>query len=163
MAEQQAPTPNLYQQSVTFAGALEALLNIIEDIDLPDGQYLTACNALKFLHDNKTTIVQRIVQNPVVVEHFQRARRPPRRSETIQTDSEKLQSGKYTRCRKCDRIVQTGASSMNAHQQRVVCRKIFTSKTLSVDFQSTDLVGYMNIINAIQRWGLRSGKDWAWR
>jgi len=163
MAAEQTPTPNLYQQSVTFAGALEALLNIIEDIDLPDGQYLTACNALKFLHDNKTTIVQRIVQNPVVVEHFTRARRPQRRSETIQTDSEKLQSGKYCRCRKCDRIVQTGASSMNAHQQRVVCRKIFTSKTLSVDFQSTDLVGYMNIINAIQRWGLRSGKDWAWR
>jgi len=52
---------------------------------------------------------------------------------------------------------------MNAHQKRVVCRKIFTSKTLAVDFQSTDLVGYMNIINAIQRWGLRSGKDWAWR
>ena len=65
MAAQQAPLPNLYQQSVTFAGALQALLEIIEDVDLNDGQYLTACNALKFLHDNKTTLVNNIIQNPL--------------------------------------------------------------------------------------------------
>ena len=51
MAAEAAPLPNLYQQSVTFAGALQALLEIIEEVDLNDGQYLTACNALKFLHD----------------------------------------------------------------------------------------------------------------
>ena len=163
MAAQAAPLPNLYQQSVTFAGALNALLEIIEEVDLNDGQYLTACNALKFLHDNKTTLVNNIIQNPVVIEHFTRARRPQRRSEAIMTDDEKLRSGHYCRCRKCDRIIQTGDYKMRVHQERMVCRTIYSSKRMSVNFNSTDIVNYMAVIGAIQSWGLRTGREWAWR
>ena len=163
MAAQQAPLPNLYQQSVTFAGALQALLEIIEDVDLNDGQYLTACNALKFLHDNKTTLVNNIIQNPVVIEHFTRARRPQRRSEAILSDDEKLRSGHYCRCRKCDRIIQRGDYNMKSHQERMVCRTIYSSKKMSVNFNSTDIVNYMLVIGKIQSWGLRTGREWAWR
>ena len=70
--------PSLYIQSVSFAGALTVLLDIIDEGDLNDGQYLSACNALKYLHDNKTEIITNIITNPVVEEHMRRAGRPDR-------------------------------------------------------------------------------------
>jgi len=153
---------NTYQQSVSFMGALTALLDIIEEVDLNDGQYLTACNALKYLHDNKNTMVAAINETSVVQEHAARARRPERHNEIL-TDSEKIASGRFCRCSKCDRIVGRGRANMEQHQMRKVCRGQFAAKKLAVDFNRTNVADYMNVITAIQNWGVKTGREWAWR
>jgi len=152
-------TPSQYQQSVSFAGALSVLLDIIEEVELTDGQYLSACNALKYLHDNKTEIITNIITNPVVEEHMRRAGRPDR-SRKFLTDAQKIAGGRHCRCDRCDRVIVKG--SEEKHYERKICRATINSKKLSVKFKKTEVSKYINVITAIQDWGVKQKKEWAY-
>jgi len=151
--------PSLYIQSVSFAGALTVLLDIIDEVDLNDGQYLSACNALKYLHDNKTEIITNIITNPVVEEHMRRAGRPDR-SRQFLTDAQKIAGGRHCRCDRCDRVIVKGSEEI--HHGRKICIKMLNSKKLSVKFKKTEVSKYINVITAIQEWGFKHKKDWAY-
>ena len=149
--------PSLYQQSVSFAGALTVLLDIIDEVDLNDGQYLSACNALKYLHDNKTEIITNIITNPVVEEHLVRAGRNDR-SRKHMTDAQKIAGGRHCRCERCDRVIVKG--SEDEHEARKICVETMKSKRLSVKFKKTDVAKYINVITAIQDWARKTRQHW---
>ena len=127
------------QKSKIFMTALNELMGIVDDIskEMTDEQYLNASNAMKRLYDNKITIVNNIMQTPIVREHERRVRqnRPAR---VYLTDEQRILGGKATRCRKCDRCI----------------------KRLSVRCSTTDIQKYLPIINAIRRWSMNNGKEY---
>jgi len=151
------------EKSKVFMDALNEVMDIIDDIskEMTDEQYLNASNAMKRLYDNKVTIVNNIMQTPVVREHVRRVRqnRPAR---VYLTDEQRILGGKAQRCRKCDRCIASDDEGVNmmAHQRREICHNIFASKRLSVRCSTTDIQKYLPIINAIRRWSRINGKEY---
>ena len=86
------------QKSKIFMDALNELMGIVDDIsqEMTNEQYLNASNAMKRLYDNKVTIVNNIMQTPVVREHERRVRRnlAPR---VFMTDEQRVALGKAYR------------------------------------------------------------------
>jgi ribosomal protein S13 len=161
---QTTPKQTELQKSKIFMDALNELMGIVDDIsqEMTNEQYLNASNAMKRLYDNKVTIVNNIMQTPVVREHERRVRRnlAPR---VFMTDEQRVALGKAYRCVKCDRCISASDQddpNMRLHKEREICNNIYASKRLALKVGSTNIQKYLPIINAIRRWSMKSGREY---
>jgi len=159
------PMTQTYNKAKIFMDALNELLAIIESIpDLKDGDYLNACNALKTLNDNKTTIIERVRNTAIVVENTQRVRR--QRRERVKEDDEiRIRDGTAERCSKCERVVgkrpdQANGVGINikAHKQRDICHNIYSAKRIALKVGVADLAPYLNVISVIRKWAIATNR-----
>jgi hypothetical protein len=163
--EPQRPMTTNYNKAKAFMDALNALLNIIEAIpELKDGDYVKACKQLKILNDNKNHMVQRIRNTTIVVEQTAIVRRA-RRQRVRLDDEERIQLGIAERCSKCERVIskreteECGTSrNLMTHRERDICHNIFSAKRLAIKLGVADVTLYQNIINAIRKWAIKTGK-----
>tara|TARA_R100001369_G_C3234860_1_gene152856 strand:+ start:84 stop:608 length:525 start_codon:yes stop_codon:yes gene_type:complete len=142
------------EQSTEFMNALNSLLELIEELNPNDGQYLQACNDLKTLNDKKVVINQRIIQivervrnTRVVAQHTARISRKEHRKQLKRSDTEKLKHG-AKRCVRCDRVV----FNLNEHGTTYVCHSTGLHKQLAVKVGKHEINRYINLINSINSW-----------
>ena len=159
------PMAKTYNKAKLFMDALNELLNIIESIpDLKDGDYLNACNALKTLNDNKTTIIERVRNTAIVVENTARVRQ--QRRERVKLDDDiRIRDGVAERCSKCERVVckrqdQANGVGINIklHKQRDICSNIYSAKRIALKVGVADLAPYLNVINTIRKWAIATNR-----
>tara|TARA_R110002050_G_scaffold94967_1_gene197687 strand:+ start:901 stop:1485 length:585 start_codon:yes stop_codon:yes gene_type:complete len=159
------PMTDSYYKAKSFMDALNKLLDIIENIpDLTDGEYLTACNALKTLNDNKTIIIEQVRNTSVVVEQTQAVRRA-RRVRIQRSDEDRIRLGIAERCSKCERVISKKedqdcgvSNNLKQHKERDICHNIFSAKRLAIRVGVADISLYQNIINTIRKWAIKTGK-----
>jgi len=143
----------LHQQSQEFMNALNNVLEIIEELQPNDIQYLNACNSLKKINDLKREMGV-FQNNPVVRQHQRRARQENPRQRIVRTDVEKMRQG-AKRCAICDRVV----FCMPQHKSSLVCRQVQISKGLSVKIKKTEIARYITIIQKINVWASKYDYD----
>ena len=143
-------------RSTEFVAHLHTLISIIDDWTdhIPEGEYLKSMDTLKDLFEFKTDVdgsplplTVNDMTNTTIREHVSRATmriRPDRRN---RTDAEKLATGQFHVCHRCDRIIKT--CNQRKHLNTKVCWKIFRSKGLTKDTAKRTTCRFETIITRI--------------
>ena len=129
------------KESVEFMNTLNDMLEIIDGVSLliSDNNYLQLCNGLKKLHDfqNKEDVVryieivrERVRANPTVLSQAARAKMKTKSALENKSDAEKIKSGRYQVCPKCDRLV-VKKSGLSSHQYTDVCKRTYETKKVT--------------------------------
>ena len=148
-------------KSVNFMNAINGLLNFVETIAplIQENDYLEQMDNLKAVYDNRniTQIVemltQRVRNDPVVRQNDTRSRLSIKQKNAL-TDQEKLKSGKWLVCVRCDRIICK--NYIETHINNNVCVRIKDSKALTKDFKKLDTTRETKLISAIRSWAVKT-------
>lgn len=150
-------TQTQQQKSIKFVEHLNKLCGIIDDWSkhVPEGEYLESMNTLKDIFEFKDDLdrpydnpIQAVyMTDPVIQQHVARTNlriRPELRS---LDDAEKLASGDYKCCKKCDRIIKNEYE--REHLTTNVCWRTYRAKHLTMNIQEGDTSKYETIITRI--------------
>lgn len=161
-------------RSNEFVQCLHTLCGVIDSWapHIPEGEYLESMNTLKELFEFKGDMERLCVShmtNPVIQEHVARTEMSIRPEKRHQSNADKLATGLYSCCRKCDRVVIN--VGMKKHLTTQVCWKVFRSKKLTHTIKKRNTSEYEAIITRIScalfehpkrgNWGF-GGEDEAW-
>jgi|TARA_R110000803_G_scaffold142783_1_gene209053 hypothetical protein len=153
------------QKAIEFTNAITELLTFVDDIAplIDEGAYLKQMDNLLVCNNNRSIvqqiqyITQRVRNNELVQNEQRRAVMPITKQSKFLTRGEKLASGKWVICEKCDRMVGKGYYAQ--HRGTDLCKTIKTTKTLTHQFKRTNTEREANLICKIQAWGAKHDKE----
>jgi predicted PP-loop superfamily ATPase len=144
-----------------FTSAINELLEFVESVVpyVDDNEYLKQMNNLKTINDNRSIIqitqqlTERVRNNEIVREADTRSRMTIAKRKAL-TTAQKLESGMYCICSRCDRIIRN--NYLSQHQQLDICKNITTTKNLTYGFKKQHTEREMLLINKIRGWGAKT-------
>tara|TARA_R110000787_G_scaffold160999_1_gene274515 strand:+ start:1923 stop:2453 length:531 start_codon:yes stop_codon:yes gene_type:complete len=145
-------------RSAQFVKHLELLCGLIDEWSqlIPEGEYLKGMDTLKELFEmgeyshpevGDETFRPAIMRNTIVREHIARTNLRVMVEKRNLTDAQKLASGGYKCCKKCDRIISLQYEK--DHLKTAVCWKIYRSKHLTQNIGDRDTSRYEAVITRI--------------
>jgi len=158
-----------------FIKTINELMDFVDNIKtlIPEGEYLKACNTLKDhykLKDeigNTRTIIEYVndltnnVRNDEVYRTFERRVRMKTKQKTeMLTDLEKIKTGKWVLCNKCDRIIKK--EYMGEHRKNDVCKRTSESKCVVITTGTTKNKDLIKAIHLIRGALIKCGRDTKW-
>mgnify|MGYP003636247875 FL=1 len=154
------------QKAIDFTNALTELLEFVDDIAplVNDGMYLKQMDNLNTLGKNRTItqqityLTQQVRNNEIVRNEQRRSQMPVTRQRKVLTRAEKLASGKWCLCERCDRLIGVGYYSQ--HRQTELCKSIKITKKLTHSFKRTNTDREALLIVKIQAVGAKSYRRW---
>ena len=156
------------EKAVEFTTAIRSILDFVDKIApiIDDGDYLEQMDNLKIVNDNRSIvqhiqlITQRVRDNEIVRTQEQRSQMPITRQRKVLTRGEKLASGKWCLCEKCDRLI--GKNYYTQHKNTELCKTIKITKNLTHKFKKTHTDREAELICKIQAWGAKWEKEWCY-
>lgn len=153
-------------KSIEFTTAITELLTFVDDIAplIDEGAYLKQMDNLLVCNNNRTIvqqiqfITQRVRNNEIVQNEQRRADMPITKQRKSLTRGEKLASGKWVICDRCDRMIGKGYYAQ--HRATDLCKTIKTTKQLTHSFKRTNTEQEAQLICKIQAWGAKHDKEW---
>jgi hypothetical protein len=154
-------SPEERRKAEEFTTAINELLDFVENIVpyIDDNQYLKQMNNLKTINDNRSIIqitqqlTERVRNNEVVRFEEMRSRMSVKKRKAL-TTKEKLESGKWMICSRCDRIIMK--DYLCRHQELDICKTITTTKNLTHTFKKQNTEREALLINKIRGWGAKT-------
>ena len=156
-------SPETIEKAKKFMTCMTTLLDFVEDMTqfIPEGRYLEMMNLTKefygFKPDDAITISQYLTQvvnttrsNPVVLEQERVVNYKPRKYTEAKSDMEKLKSGNYSICQKCDKVISKGY--MKTHIHNGSCVRVDETKKLTKDTTKLSTTHYKKCITLIRSW-----------
>jgi hypothetical protein len=156
-------SPETIDKAKKFMTCMTNLLNFVEDMVqfIPEGRYLEMMNLTKEFYGFKpnesitTTqwvhqVVETVSNNPVVLEQQRITRYTPKKYNEAMNDMEKLKSGRYAVCEKCDKII--AHSYMKQHITNGSCVRVDETKRLTKTTTHLTTTQYKKCITLIRAW-----------
>jgi len=154
--------------STNFVARCRCVLEYVEMTSkfVPEGIYLQQMNNVGALYkmnpeDKKPTTVRELFQamfeeDPVYQEHARVLQYKPRKFKKEMSDAEKLKSGLYKKCVRCDKVISKGYYSKHIHNNS--CVSVLKTKKLSKEtnkLDTTRLSKFITSINAYKHEAIR--------
>jgi len=156
-------SPETIEKAKKFMTCMTTLLNFVEDMTqfIPEGRYLEMMNLTKemygFKPDDPITmdaylaqVVLTISSNPIVLEQARVVNYKPKKYNEAKSDMEKLKSGDYSICVKCDKVISNGY--MRQHVHNGSCVRVDETKRLTKDTTKLSTTQYKKCITLIRSW-----------
>ena len=144
-----------------FTSAINELLEFVESVVpyVDDNEYLKQMNNLKTINDNRSIIqitqqlTERVRNNEVVRFEEMRSRMTIAKRKAL-TTAQKLESGEWCVCSRCDRIIRN--NYLLQHQQLDICKNIRTTKKLTYGFKKQHTEREALLIAKIRAFGAKT-------
>jgi RNA polymerase-binding transcription factor DksA len=149
-----------------FMDCMTKLLNFVECMTqfIPEGQYLEMMNLTKELYGFKpeqqitrAVFIERVQQtvtdvanNPIIQAQRRIADYKPKKYCNDKSDMEKLKTGKYVICERCDKIISK--SYIKNHITNNICVRVDETKHLTRDTSKLNTTEYKKVIVLIRAW-----------
>ena len=154
------------QKAIDFTRAITELLEFVDNVApiVSEGEYLKACDNCLVVNENRTIIqqithlTQQVRNNAIVRNEQRRSQMPVTRQRKVLTRAEKLASGKWCLCERCDRLIGKGYYSQ--HRETDLCKSIKITKKLTHSFKRTNTDREALLIVKIQAVGAKSYRRW---
>ena len=154
------------QKAIDFTRAITELLEFVDNVApiVSEGEYLKACDNCLVVNENRTIIqqithlTQQVRNNEIVRNEQRRSQMPVTKQRKVLTRGEKLASGKWCLCERCDRLIGVGYYSQ--HRQTELCKSIKITKKLTHSFKRTNTDREALLIVKIQAVGAKSYRRW---
>jgi hypothetical protein len=158
--------PATISKAQEFIGLLENVMDFVEGVShfVPEGKYLQVMNVLGSLYKIKpdeptpTTIRESLQAmlntSPVYVEQARVLRYKPRLYRREQSDAEKLKSGLYEKCIRCDKVITK--TYMRQHIHNNSCVAVKKTKKLTKDTTLLDTTRISKFITSINAFRYRA-------
>jgi len=132
------------QKAVEFTKAITELLEFVDNVAplISDGEYLKQMDNCLIVNENRTIIqqithlTQQVRNNEIVRNEQRRSTMPITKQRKVLTRGEKLASGKWCLCERCDRLV--GKNYYSQHRETELCKTIKITKKLTHSFKRTN-------------------------
>ena len=140
-------TINEAKQLINILSSIQEYIELTSEF-VKENDYLEQMNNTKKLYDsikrfNPTELITQLNNNPIV-QAQRRVATMRTQKERLQTDDEKMKSGRYTICEKCDTIVSR--KFLPNHVKTVKCNEIYTTKKLVLSTKTVRTERYKNSI-----------------
>jgi len=149
-----------------FVKLLENVMDFVEGVShfVPEGKYLQVMNVLGSLYkikptDSAPTTIREGLQamlneNPIYIEQARVARYKPKLFRAEQSDSEKMKSGLYAKCVRCDKVITK--TYMRQHIHNNSCVAVKKTKKLTKDTALLDTTRISRFITSINAFRYRA-------
>ena len=154
------------QKALDFTRAITELLEFVDNVApiVSEGEYLKACDNCLVVNENRTIIqqithlTQQVRNNEIVRNEQRRSQMPITKQRIVLTRGEKLASGKWCLCERCDRLI--GKNYYSQHRDTELCKTIKITKKLTHSFKRTNTDREALLIAKIQSVGAKSYRRW---
>ena len=154
------------QKAIDFTKAITELLEFVDNVAplVSEGEYLRQMDNCLIVNENRTIIqqitylTQQVRNNEIVRNEQRRSQMPVTRQRKVLTRAEKLATGKWCLCERCDRLVGKGYYSQ--HRETDLCKSIKITKQLTHSFKRTNTDREALLITKIQAVGAKSYRRW---
>ena len=154
------------QKAIDFTKALTELLEFVDNAAplVSEGEYLRQMDNCLVVNENRTItqqityLTQQVRNNEIVRNEQRRSQMPVTKQRQVLTRGEKLASGKWCLCERCDRFIGKGYYSQ--HRQTDLCKSIKITKKLTHSFKRTNTEKEALLIAKIQAVGAKSYRRW---
>ena len=154
------------QKAIDFTTAITELLEFVEKVvpHISEGEYLKQMDNCLVVNNNRTIVQQiqylngRVRDNALVQQHQRELDMPITQKRKVLTKGEKLASGKWCLCDRCDRLITK--SYYGEHRNTELCKQIIITKKLTHSFKRTNTEREALLIAKIQNVGAKSYRRW---